>query len=56
MQKMFENEVVCHKTVHFGVGVIRAKNERRMIDDGLMIGNQVINYRSAGSDKLTRFS
>ena len=41
MQKMFENEVVCHKTVHFGFGVIRAKNERRMIDDGLMIGNQL---------------
>ena len=41
MQKMFENEVVCYKTVHFGFGVIRAKNERRMIDDGLMIGYQL---------------
>ena len=41
MQKMFENEVVCHKTVHFGFGVIWAKNERQMIDDALMIGNQL---------------
>ena len=39
---MFENEVVCHKNVHFGgVIVIWGKNERRMIDDALMIGNQL---------------